>query len=240
MPKDGTATRQRILDTAERLVIGNGFAATSVNQVIAESGTSKGAFFYHFASKLDLAKALVDRYAAADLAHLDQAVARAEAMTGDPAERVIEFVRVFENGADELMAAQSGCLYTSVLTERQLVQDSTRQQVAKSIVAWRTALARLLRDGLQGHPAGPAINTDALADHVFVTFEGAFILARSMNDTRHMRAQLTVLRQLIESLLQHRHESGRCPPARGQQAEVASTGFNPAPLDFTRDDRPSS
>jgi TetR/AcrR family transcriptional regulator, transcriptional repressor for nem operon len=206
VPKDGTATRQRILDAAERLVIDNGFAATSVDQVIAESGTSKGAFFHHFASKLDLAKSLVDRYAAADLAHLDRAAAQAQALTGDPAERVIEFVRVFEDGADELMAAQSGCLYVSVLTERQLVQDSTRQQVAKSIVAWRTALTRLLHDALQAHPAAPAIDPDGLADHVFVTFEGAFILSRSMNDPRHMRAQLTVLRQLIESLLRHRHE----------------------------------
>jgi hypothetical protein len=33
------------------------------------------------------------------------------------------------------------------------------------------------------------------------TFQGAFILSRSMNDPRHMRAQLGVLRQLIESVL---------------------------------------
>jgi hypothetical protein len=39
---------------------------------------------------------------------------------------------------------------------------------------------------------------------VFVTFEGAFILARSLNDPGHMRAQLRVLRQLLETLLRHR------------------------------------
>jgi hypothetical protein len=38
---------------------------------------------------------------------------------------------------------------------------------------------------------------------VFVTFEGAFILARSLNDPGHMRAQLRVLRQLLEALLGH-------------------------------------
>ena len=37
-----------------------------------------------------------------------------------------------------------------------------------------------------------------------MTFEGAFILARSMNDAGHMRAQLTVLRQLVEALLEPR------------------------------------
>ena len=201
MPRDGTATRERILAAAERLVIDNGFAATSVDQVIAESGTSKGAFFHHFASKLDLARSLVDRYAAADLAHLDQSAAQAQAATSDPAGRVIAFLRIFEDGADELMAAQSGCLYVSVLTERQLARSGTRERISKSIAAWRTVLARLLSDALQTCPAGQVIDTDALADHLFVTFEGAFILARSTSEPRHMRAQLTVLRQLLESLL---------------------------------------
>ena len=39
MPKDGTATRTRILDAAEQLVIENGYAATSVDQVLQSVAT---------------------------------------------------------------------------------------------------------------------------------------------------------------------------------------------------------
>lgn len=202
MPKDGTPTRQRILDVAERLVIDNGFAATSVDQVIAGAGTSKGAFFHHFASKLALAQALVERYAAADIAHLDAAVAHASATTDDPARRVIEFIRVFENSAEELMSAQSSCLYVAILTERQLVSSGTTEQITKAITAWRTTLSHLLRAALGDRVS--AVDSEALADHVFVTFEGAFLLCRSMQDNGHMRAQLTILRQLVEALLCHR------------------------------------
>jgi TetR/AcrR family transcriptional repressor of nem operon len=201
VPKDGTPTRERILDTAERLVIDNGFTATSVDQVIAESGTSKGSFFHHFGSKLELAQALVARYAAADIATLDEALAQARRATDDPVGQVIEFVRVFENRADELMSAQSNCLYVAILTEQQLAQSGTTELIVKAITAWRIALSELLRTALGGRRADPGIDTDALADHVFVTFEGAFLLCRSMADDRHMRAQLTVLRQLLESLL---------------------------------------
>lgn len=197
MPKDGTATKERILDTAERLVIDNGFAATSVDQVIADSGTSKGSFFHHFASKLELGRALVTRYAAADLAHLDAGLEHARTTTADPVGRVIAFIRFFEDGAEDLMAAQSGCLYISVLTERQLAQSGTSDEITRAILAWRTAVSRLLRNAL---PTGP-IDPDALADHVFVTFEGAFLLCRSTGDPSHMRAQLTILRQLLESVL---------------------------------------
>jgi len=201
MPRDGSATRQRILDAAERLVIENGYSSTSVDQVIAASGTSKGAFFHHFDSKLALAGALVERYAAADVAHLDGAVAAVAEATRDPVERVVQFVRVFEESADELMAAQSSCLYVSVLTEQQLVQSGTAEQIVGAVLAWRRELATLLRAALAERPAARQVDPEALADHVFVTFEGAFLLSRSMNDGTHMRSQLRILRQLLEGLL---------------------------------------
>jgi TetR/AcrR family transcriptional repressor of nem operon len=207
VPKDGSATRQRILDAAERLVIENGFAATSVDQVIAASVSSKGAFFHHFDSKVALARALVERYATADIGYLNRALAQVRAASSDPAEQVIAFMKVFEDGADELMAGQSSCLYVSILTERQLAQAGTRELIARAVLAYRTELSRLLRAALGARPGalagagGLAVDAEALADHVFVTFEGAFILSRSTEEARHMRAQLTILRQLLQALL---------------------------------------
>lgn len=90
-------------------------------------------------SCLDLARALVERYVAADIGHLDAAVAEVTATTADPAERVIRFLRIFEDTADELMAAQSSCLYVSVLTERQLVERGTSAQIEQAILACATA-----------------------------------------------------------------------------------------------------
>ena len=199
MPRDGTATRERILAAAEKLVIDNGYASTSVDQVIAASQTSKGAFFHHFASKLDLARALVDRYAAADITNLEAAMEHAHAVTDDPVGRVDAFLGYFEDAADEIMSAQTSCLYVSILTERQLVLDGTSEPIEKAIVAWREGIARLLREAMIGRSS--RIDLDALADHVFVTFEGAFLLARSTGESFHMRSQLRTLRQLVAAAL---------------------------------------
>ena len=201
MPRDGSATRRRILETAERLVIDNGYAATSVDQVIAEAKTSKGAFFHHFQSKLDLGRALVAGYAAADRAHLDWALAETAGIT-DPAERLIAFLRLFEDGGDDLMATQSSCLYVAVLTERQLVDAGTAADIDDAVVAWRTGIVTLLTDAFAARGLDP-IDWDlpALADHVFVTFEGAFLLCRATSDPGHMRRQLGVLRRLLEALV---------------------------------------
>lgn len=193
MPKDGTANRARILDAAETLVIDNGFAATSVDQVLRAAGTSKGAFFHHFESKADLARALTERYVAGDIEHLYAAL-EATGGIADPAERVLAFVRFFEDQADDLMAAQSSCLYVAVLTEQQLIGNGTADLVTHAIETWRREIAALLK-------AAGLDDADALADHVFVTFEGAFLLCRSTGVPDHMRAQLATLRTLLAALL---------------------------------------
>lgn len=197
MPRDGSATRTRILDAAEHLVIENGYAATSVDQVLAASRSSKGAFFHHFPSKTELARALVDRYVAADIAQLDGALA-ATARLEDPAARAVALVRHFEEMGDDIMSAQSNCLYVAVLTERQLVADGTTDEIRRAVETWREAIAAVLREALRGRSD---VDAAALADHLWVTFEGAYLLCRSTGDPSHMRTQLGTFRQLLEALL---------------------------------------
>jgi TetR/AcrR family transcriptional repressor of nem operon len=177
-----------------------GYKATSLDQVIAESSSSKGAFFHHFSSKLDLALQLTERYAASDLAYLDAGLA-AVADIDDASARLVAFLRFFEDRADELMSEQSGCLYATVLAERQFTGGAINDLVAKATLAWRTAIVDMLRPALATRRPDLDIDADALADHLFTTFEGGFILCRTLEDRSAMRAQLRVFRQLLESLL---------------------------------------
>ncbi|HWJ08131.1 MAG TPA: helix-turn-helix domain-containing protein [Nocardioides sp.] len=198
MPRDGTATRERIVEAAVDLVIERGFRATTVEAVIGAAKTSKGAFFHHFASKQALADALVEYYVAGDLAMLDRGLAVASGYD-DPVDRAVGFLAHFEGIADEIMAGTTGCLYTSVLAEMGLIESGTSDPIARAVALWREGCAGLLRDALGARAA--TVDVDALADHLFVTFEGAFLLARSTGEPEHLRRQLAVLRSLVESLL---------------------------------------
>ncbi len=199
MPRDGSGTRTRILDAAEQLIERNGFAATSVDQILDAAGSSKGAFFHHFDSKRALAAALVDRYVDADLALLHRGL---EALDGveDPADRVLAFLGHYERWAAELVSADSACLYIAVLTERDLLDDATSGAVERAIRAWREEYAALLRPALR-EAGNPDVDVEALADHLFATFEGGYLLCRSLRSAEPMRAQLRVLRQLVARLL---------------------------------------
>ena len=56
-----TETQDKILDTAERLIGEQGYAATSLRQIIAEAGVNLAAVHYHFGSKEELLDAVVMR-----------------------------------------------------------------------------------------------------------------------------------------------------------------------------------
>ena len=57
----GEQTRQRILDIAETAVLSKGFEATSIDEIIAEAEITKSGFYYHFADKNMLARAMLKR-----------------------------------------------------------------------------------------------------------------------------------------------------------------------------------
>jgi TetR/AcrR family transcriptional repressor of nem operon len=45
------------------------------------------------------------------------------------------------------------------------------------------------------------VDVDELADHLFATFEGAYMMCRALGSADPMRQQLRVYRQLVEALI---------------------------------------
>ena len=218
MPRDGTANRERILDAAQRLVLERGFAATSVDAILAEASATKGGFFHHFPSKNALGRALLERYAAADRRLLEDFMAAAEAETDDPAEQLVAFVRHFEQVAAELVPTQPGCLFVSFIYESQLGGDGSEDLIASAIREWRDRLLEKLETAARVRPPAVAVDLPSLADHVFTVFEGGFVLTRAMDDPAQLPAQLAHVRHYLELLF------GVAPerPARGARRAAAA------------------
>ena len=200
MSRDGTATRARILDAAQALVLEQGFGGTTVDAVIESAGTTKGGFFHHFRSKQELARALVERYAAHDLALLDDLFDRAEQMSRDPLQQLLLFVALQEELADDLSADDTGCLFASFAYERQLVDEVTREVIAHACRRWRERTRAKLDEVVALYPPRLEVDLDSLADEGLALFEGAYVLSRALGEPQILKGQLRHFRTYLELL----------------------------------------
>jgi AcrR family transcriptional regulator len=146
-------TKQKILDTAERLFGDHGYTATSLRQVIAEAEVNVAAVHYHFGSKEDLLNAVLGRkigpltekrlvllrQAEADAAggppDVEQVVAAFLMPTAQTAESNPMFVRLMGRMLNEGLLPQ-------------IAARHFRDSAAQFIAAFRRALPNLSQDEL--------------------------------------------------------------------------------------------
>ena len=194
-------TRGKLLDAAEKLVNHQGFSATSIDQINAAVGVTKGTFFYHFKTKQDLARALIDRFAAADGELLRSNMERAEKLSEDPLQQVLIFTGLMLEVAEQLdSTTQPGCLYATYCFESGLFSDETKAVTAGAILKWRSALSEKLRAIVKMHPPRKPVDIESLADMLTTLFEGAFVLARTLEEKSTFRDQVQHYRTYLKLL----------------------------------------
>lgn len=200
MVRDGTATRARIMDAAEELILAQGFAGTSIDALIERAGITKGTFFYHFSNKAELAYSLVSRYSELDLGNLEHNLARAEQLARDPLQQLLVFVGLFRETAASLTEPYPGCLFASYLNEAGLFDERTLTVISDTMGTWRERLGDKLREVAAAHPPRIDVDLDTLADMITVVFEGAFILSKTMKEAQVVARQLDHYRNYLELL----------------------------------------
>jgi len=200
MPRDGTATRRKIMDAAQQMVLNVGLSGTSIEKVIDQAGVTKGTFFYHFKTKHDLAAALIERYANEDEYHFFDNMAKAELLARDPLQQLLIFVGLFIESTEKLEEPFPGCLYASYCYQSGAISSQVMSQVKRMMHFWRERLGeKVAAVASQYLPRIPIEHTQ-VADHVLTTFEGAFILSKVMNEPKLAAEQLVQCRNYIELL----------------------------------------
>lgn len=200
MPRDGTLTRQKIMDIAQQMVLDVGLSGTSIDKVIDKAGVTKGTFFYHFKTKHDLAAALITRYADDDRHHYNDFMEKAEQLARDPLQQLLIFVGLFIEMTEQLEEPFPGCLYASYCYQSGAISPEVMLQIEQMMHFWRKRLSEKIDEAAKLHPPAIPVQTHQVADHVLTTFEGAFILSKVMNEPKLASEQLIQCRNYLELL----------------------------------------
>jgi len=193
-------TRERLLELAESAVLAKGFAATSIEELIAAAGISKSGFFYHFKDRGELAKGLLLRYLRQDRELLDSIFRRGDDLNEDPLHGFLVGLKLFAEMLADLPRAHPGCLAVSFAYQDQLFNAELRKLNADGMLAWRNRFRERLRAIAGSYPPRHEVDLDALADTAYTLLEGGLILGRVLQDNTILPRQILLFRDFVRMI----------------------------------------
>lgn len=193
-------TRDRLITTTGRLLRQQGYAATGLNQVMADADAPKGSMYFHFpGGKEELAAAAVDRFADRLTAKMTDQLARSSVAVA-----VDAFFDSYIHHLEKT-AYRDGCAVATVALDEASSHELLAASASRALHTWVDLIADALAS--EGHAADEAHNVATL---VIAAIEGTIVMAKGEHSVEPFAAARDALRPLL------------LPPGDGPRAERRS------------------
>lgn len=193
-------TRSRLLEVAEASVLEKGFAATSIDELIAQVEITKSGFFYHFKDKNELARAMLERYLENEEELLEGLFTRAQELTDDPLQGFLVGLKLLAEMMADLPNGHPGCLVATYCYQERLFDREVRELNKQGALQWRNRFRRILDEIAALYPPREAVDLDQLADMVSTVVEGGIVMSKALEDRQSLPKQVLLFRSYIKLL----------------------------------------
>lgn len=193
--RKGERTKEFILQQSAILFNKQGYAATSLSDIMGATGLEKGGIYNHFGSKEDLMRQ-------AFLYAIKSIESRYSVLLEDRRDsrsRLFAVLEVFESFATDPLI-KGGCPMLNAAIEADDALPALRPSVRRALEGWRTAIKGILERGIARGELRRDIDPESLSSVMLASLEGAVMLSKMYRDSVHIDRVLEFLRQQIDSL----------------------------------------
>jgi len=194
--RDAGATKTKLLDAARDVIRTKGYAATTVHDICAAAGVTKGGFFHHFASKEQLAKAALDQFGAMASALFHGAPYM---NLPDPRDRLLAYI---DFRAALLTGAiyEYTCLFGTTVQETYSTHPDLRHACDRGMSEHVDMLTQDIEAAKKLYAPDASWSAESLGYFIQSVLQGAFIFAKvkqgpdvALESLAHLRRYLTQL-----------------------------------------------
>ncbi|MBV1911660.1 MAG: TetR/AcrR family transcriptional regulator [Kangiellaceae bacterium] len=191
-----TQTRQLILEMAANLIHQHGYKGMRVDQVVENTGLTKGAIYYHFPNKQALGYAVVDDMLRTEFRSFWQ---QALALEGNPLE-VLANSFVNMTGDVEQCDIEVGCPLTNLGSEMSFEDEGFRTRINQVFDEWIEGIESLLQNGQQQNLVRANIDPKKTARFLVAAFQGIQCSSKYCKDVVRFEDGVEYLAELIANL----------------------------------------
>jgi TetR/AcrR family transcriptional repressor of nem operon len=190
-------TKKRLVDAGVTLIRARGFNATSLDDICAAAGVTKGGFFHYFKSKDDLAKAAIARFNQGKIHEYENAPFRKHA---DPLDRVFGRLDFVQSSIGAPNKMTKGCLIGMLAQELSSTNPELRQACEQTFAAIAADFEKDLAEAKATYAPKATFNPKNTA-HFYVTMvQGSLLLAKANQNTAVLSDNISEFRHYLETL----------------------------------------
>ena len=196
MPSKAEQTKQHIIAKAAPLFNTQGYAGTSMSDIMRVTGLAKGGLYGNFESKDAIAAAVFD-YSFQQLTEAIAAVVRPQ----PTAIGKLLAINGFYHNYTLTPTIAGGCPLLNSTVEARAGFPHLQQQVSKAMHDTLRYFERILQLGIDQRELRADLDTRKEAELFYSQIEGAMVMSRATGDPRRLNRMLEYMRQhLLQDL----------------------------------------
>ncbi|WP_443947533.1 TetR/AcrR family transcriptional regulator [Pedobacter sp. AW1-32] len=188
-------TRNYIIEQTAAIFNKKGYAGTSMNDLTAATGLTKGSIYGNFANKDEVALAAFDYNHQQMVMRISAAMAKQKSIT----DKLMVYMNMYTDYLQDSKLS-GGCPVLNTAVDADDTHPTLREKAIYAVNSWKQAISRLVIEGQHNGEIRNALLPEQVALTIIAMIEGAVMIARLTNSRANWDLIMDSLKNYIENL----------------------------------------
>ncbi|WP_412469073.1 TetR/AcrR family transcriptional regulator [Pedobacter sp. KLB.chiD] len=188
-------TRNFIVEKTAPIFNMKGYAGTSLNDITAATGLTKGSIYGNFANKDEVALAAFDYNLKNIVSGVEAEMSRQKDVKG----KLLVYINIYQNLFGGMVAA-GGCPILNTAIDADDTHPALKARALKAVLNWKNRIMKLVEAGIDAKEIDADYNPEQIALTIIALIEGGIMISRLTAKPAHWNLIMDSLKNYVNSL----------------------------------------